>query len=222
MSATATSIEQRVADLNAENLVFKAIRKCSPGNKRGNTSKCWQLDPNTLHTAAMMHIVGFKSAATIHKELNERFVEAGISTRVLSTWLASILKAHGAEHTKYLAEVEANESVAFMSGDLVALLAITMAAIAPKFIGWAKALDIGEIDNKDQHVMLRFLNTQIDAAKVQSEAKRTEAQTRILESKALESVKKLGDPDATPQAREEQIKNVTELIHTAMGMRGTA
>lgn len=222
MSQPIDSIKQRVAEINSDSLIFKALRKCEPGNKQGNVSKCWKLDSHTRHQVAMMHIIDYESAAEIRGKLADRFDDAEVSTRVLSTWLKTIRKAYGAEHDQFLAEVDATQAVAFQSGDLVALLAITMAAIAPKFIGWAKSLDITEMDNKDQHVMLRFLNTQIDAAKVQSEARRTEAQTQTILRKLESTVEKFNDADSTPEDRDAQLKQVTALIHDAMGLRGAA
>jgi predicted phage gp36 major capsid-like protein len=216
MSQTA-NIQQRFADLNQETLVFKALRKCEPGNKRGNISKCWKLDHPTLHEAAMMHIVGHKSAREIREELQDRFAEANVSERVLSTWLKAIRKAYGEEHTKFLAEVEANESIAFMSGDLVAVLAVVMASIAPKFVAFGKTLEVESLENQDGHLMMRFMNTMIDAAKVQAEARRTEAQTQNILIKLREAVKVVGGQDDRDPG--DVLRDLTSLLHMATGVK---
>ena len=216
MSSTA-NIQQRFADLNQETLVFKALRKCEPGNKRGNVSKCWKLDHPTRHEAAMMHIAGHKSAREIREQLEDRFAEANISERVLSTWLKAIRKAYGEEHGKYLAEIEANESIAFMSGDLVAVLGVVMASIAPKFVAFGKTLDIEALENQDGHLMMRFMNTMIDAAKVQAEARRTEAQTQNILIKLREAVKVVGgESDRDPA---EALRDLTGLLHQMTGVK---
>lgn len=222
MSAATADIQARVAEINRETLIFKALRNCEPGNKRGNTSKCWQLDRHTLLESATMHIVGHKSAAEIRQLLAERYDGAKVSERVLSTWLRSIRKAYGAEYDKYLAEMEANEAIAFKSGDLVAVLAIVMAAVAPKFVAFSKALDIQSFENKDGHLIMRFLTIMTDAAKVQAEARRTEAQTQNYLLKLREALSVAGDEDRKPIDREQAQQQVMALLNEAMGLRGAA
>lgn len=222
MSAGTADIQSRVADLNRETLIYKALRQCEPGNKRGNTSKCWTLDRHTLIQSATMHIVDHKSASEIRRLLVDRYEASKVSERALSTWLRSIRKAYGNEYDKYLAEMEANEAIAFKSGDLVAVLAIVMAAVAPKFVSFSKSLDIESFENKDGHLIMRFLTIMTDAAKVQAEARRTEAQTQNYLLKLREALTVAGDEDRKPIDREQAHQEVMQLINDAMGLRGSA
>ncbi|MAO24544.1 MAG: hypothetical protein CMJ25_27680 [Phycisphaerae bacterium] len=222
MSKATTDMRHRIDEINTESLVFKAIRKTAPGNKQGNISKCWKLDEVTRHQAAMMHIAEYKSAQVIFDELRDRFDEADVKKRSLDTWLRSIRKAFGEEHAKFLAEVDANESIAFQSGDLVAVLSIVMASVAPKFVAFGKSLDIESLENKDGHLMMRFMNTMIDAAKVQAEARRTEVQTQNLELKLREAMVVAGDESRKPIDREQAQQRVVQLVKEAMGLGGAA
>ncbi len=181
---------QRMEALNTEKLVWKALRKCEPGNQRGNVSKVWQLDPHTRHQAAWMHIVENKSAATIHGELSDRMTYGKsnkVSDRVLSTWLRTIRKAYGQLHDAQLSEMASAEAVAYQSGDLVALLGMTFAGVVPKFIQYIENVEMAEMSVSEQHVVLRFLETQTTAAKVQAEVREREARTVNLLGKIRET-----------------------------------
>lgn len=210
---------QRMDALNTEKLVFMALRKCEPGNKRGNTSHCWKLDPHTRHLAARMHIVENKSAAAIHEALADRmtFGKGGkVSERVLSTWLRSIRKAYGQLHDAQLSEITSAETIAYKSGDLVALLGITFASVVPKFIGYIDGCTMAEMSVSEQHVMLRFLETQTTAAKVQAEVREREARTLGLLGKIREATK---DGERGARDAGDVLRDITGLLDQLTGAR---
>lgn len=211
---------QRMEDLGTQTLIVKAMRKIEPGNKRGNTSACWKLDTDTLRKAAMMHISRHKSAADIHKSLGKRM--ESISVRALSTWLKSMRVAYRAQHDQHQSEIEAADAIAFQSGDLVAMLGITLGAIAPKFISWVKNTEMGEMSVAEQHVVLRFLETQTTAAKVQAEAKQREATTKSILLKLRDATQVAGDEKRSKLDREQAQRMVSNLISEAMGLGGAA
>lgn len=213
---------QRMDALNTEKLVFMALRKCEPGNKRGNTSNCWKLDPHTRHQAARMHIVENKSAAMIHEELADRMTYAKnskVSDRVLSTWLKSIRKAYGQLHDAQLSEIASAEMIAYKSGDLVALLGITFAGVVPKFLAYIAGCTMAEMSVSEQHVMLRFLETQTTAAKVQAEVREREARTLGLLQK---SQKLISDGEHDQRDPTEVLRDLTALFDQVTGARSEA
>lgn len=221
MSSTA-NITERFLEMNKQSLIFKALRVSEPGNKRGNISKCWQLDMHTLNECACMHIIEHKSGSLIYEELEDRFVEAGVQKRSLDTWLRQIRKAYGIQQDTYLSNVSDAEEIAFASGDLTAVLAVTMSQLAPRFITWGKGLDLAECTKDDHNTLLRFFDTQIKAAEVQSKARHNEALTERVLQKLREQVKVLGDDKRAPLDREQAQKRIAELVDEAMGIKKPA
>lgn len=217
MSKTA-NIQHRFVELNKQTLIFKALRVSEPGNKRGNTSKCWNLDSHTRFECACMHIIEHKSASLIHEELDHRLDECGVEVRSLSRWLLSIRKAYGKQEDAYMHEVMSNEAIAFTSGDLTALLSVTMAAIAPRFIAFAKGIDLASCSKDDQQTILRFMETQIKAAEVQAKARHNEALTERVLQKLREQVKIAGDDKRPSLDREHAQIRIAELVDEAMGI----
>ena len=212
----------RMEALNIEKLVFMALRKCEPGNQRGNVSKCWKLDSHTRHQAARMHIVENKSAAAIHAELADRMTvgkSCKISDRVLSTWLRTIRKAYGQLHDAQLSEISNAEAIAYKSGDLVALLGITFAGVVPKFLAYISGCTMAEMSVSEQHVMLRFLETQTTAAKVQAEVREREARTLNLLGKIREVTKDGENGERDPG---DVLRSITGLIDQITGARTEA
>lgn len=177
-------LDDRVQRINQETLIFKALRSCQPGNRRGNISKCWKLDAHTRFVCAVMHIVEFKSAQEIIDSLGDRM--GVVDVRSLSGWLKTLRKAYARVHDSQLEEMEHAEALMYQSGDLVAVAALTFGALAPKFIALGNAID-SDTDPKYLNVFLRFLESATAAAKVQAEAKLAEART----NKVLTDVRKI-------------------------------
>lgn len=221
MSSTA-NITERFLEMNKQSLIFKALRVSEPGNKRGNISKCWKLDLHTLNECACMHIMEHKSGSTIYEELEHRFVEAGVQKRSLDTWLRQIRKAYGVQQDAYLSNVSEAESIAFASGDLTAVLGVTMSQLAPRFITWGKGLDLSECTKDEHNTLLRFMDTQIKAAEVQAKARHNEALTERVLQKLREQVKIVGDDKRAPLDREQAQKRIAELVDEAMGIKKSA
>lgn len=207
-------------DLGTQTLIFKAMRKIEPGNKRGNTSACWKLDTDTLRKAAMMHIAQHKSAAEIHKALGKRM--GSITIRSLSTWLKSMRVAYRAQHDQLQTEIEAADAIAYQSGDLVAMLGITIGGMVPKFLAWFNSLDMAEMSVAEHHVVLRLIETQVSAAKVQAEAKQREATTKSILLKLRDATQVAGDEKRSKLDREQAQRMVSNLISEAMGLGGGA
>ena len=221
MSQTANNTE-RFLEMNKQSLIFKALRVSEPGNKRGNTSKCWKLDTHTRFECACMHIIEQKSGSLIYEELEHRFKEAGVNKRNLDTWLRQIRKAFGVQQDAYMDEITATESIAFASGDLTAVLGVTMSQLAPQFIVWGKGLDFSECSKDEHNTLLRFMDTQIKAAEVQAKARHNEALTERVLQKLREQVKIVGDDKRAPLDREQAQKRIAELVDEAMGIKKSA
>lgn len=210
-------VRHRMDGITTNTVLFKALRNAAPGNKRGNVSKVWKLDGHTRFEAASMAIFEHKSAKEIHELLSDSMDD--VTDRVLSTWIKSIRKAYAAAHDEQLASIATAEQFAFASGDLVALIGITFGSIAPQYMGWANSTSIQDMGTKDRHVMLRFLEVITSAAKVQSEARRSEAQTQTIMSKLQDNAKLMNDDGASDKTRSDSVKQVTALINELTGIR---
>lgn len=212
-----TDIVDRVMNLNTDDLIFKALRRIEPGTKQGNTSKCWKLDPHTRFQAAKMHLIDHKSAAAIHEELRDGFDAAKVVVRSLSGWLKSVRKSYGTVYDMQLGEIENAQAFAFQSGDLVALMAVTIGKVAPRFIAWFNTQEMDGMSNSEMHVMLRFIETQTTAAKVQAEVRQREAQTINLLSKIHDASKDGQRGDRDPG---EALKEIDGMLRDLMGLPG--
>ena len=211
----ATDITDRVLSLNLDELLVKAMRKIEPGNQPGNTSNCWKLDWHTRFTAARMHIIDHKSAAEINAELKDRMDDIGVTRKSLSGWLKTMRESYGGVYEAQLGEVENANAFAFQSGDLVALMALTISKVAPKYIAWFNSQPMDGMSNQDMHVMLRFIETQTTAAKTQAEARQREAQTQNILLKVRDAIKSVKDDKRDSS---EAIKEIGNLIHSMMGI----
>jgi hypothetical protein len=209
-------IAQRMQNLNTDTLIFKALRRIEPGNQSGNTSKCWKLDGYTRFQAAKMHIVDHKSASEIFGELRDGMDAAKVSDRSLSGWLKSVRNSYGQVFDTQLGEIESAQAFAFQSGDLVAMLGITIAHTAPKFIAWFNAVEMDAMSVAEQHVMLRFMETQTSAAKVQAEARQREAHTLNLLGKIRDAS---ADGQRGTRDPGEVLQGITALIDQLTGAR---
>lgn len=222
MSDQAANIQDRFLELNRQSLVYKAVRASMPGNSKGTKNKCWNLDMSTLIECVNMHMFEHKSAQKIFDAMRDRFDQAGVQKRSLDSWLNRLRAAYAEEEAAYMEEVMASESIAFASGDLTAVLAVTMAAIAPRWIKYACRMQLDECDKDDRQSILRFLETQIKAAEVQAKAKHNEALTKRVMQQLREKIKIAGDEKRPARDREEAQKEISSIIDEAMGVKNTA
>lgn len=217
LARDAMPLLDRMESMGKETLVLRAIRKCEPGNKSGNANKCWELDAHTRFECAKMHIVDFKSAQVIHDHMGERM--GTVARRSLTGWLKSVRIAYGELHTAQLTELEQAESLAYQSGDLVAILGLIFASIAPKFVSIASGMG-GDSSPEMLHVFLRFLDISTTAAKVQAGAKHDEAKTQKVLLDISKMVRGLNKEGGNKKTAEEIIQLVGDAVDSVMGVGG--
>ncbi|PCI10410.1 hypothetical protein COB72_03410 [bacterium] len=217
-----SNLTARMESLNREGLIYTALRGCEPGTKPGGASKCWKLGVGWQVEAATKHILEQKSGNTVHAEMQTAMDDAEISARVLSRWLKAVKQEYTKAHDRYLNNVKSTQDIGFAKGDLMAMLCITMAKVAPKYTAWFEAGEIAELGNKDCHLMVRFMEMFTTAAKVQVDAERSNAQRQLILSKLQASTEKLGNENMSQEDREDQLSEVTKLIQAVMGVREAA
>lgn len=215
LARDAMPLLDRMESMGKETLVLKAIRKCEPGNRKGNISKCWELDAYTLFECAKMHILEHRSAQQVIDTLGDRM--GTVNRRSLSGWLKTLRDAYGELYNAQLSDLKHAESLAYQSGDLVAILGLVFAAIAPKFIILASMMDEGASTDQ-QHVFLRFLDISTTAAKVQADAKHAEAKTKHVLAKLSDMVR---DGKGKPKTSDEVRAAVVALVDEMMTGGGT-
>lgn len=209
----------RMSDAARETLVLRAIENVRPGNRPGSRSMLWTavslvhlLDLAKLHLIS--NLPAKDAAESIGKPLE------GIGSRVIDRWLKLVREEYIALVSRRLEEAgNAGQSIE-LSGDLPAQLGLVWGSLAVKVTSYINLADWNDLSIADRHSILRFMESFNDAAKIQAEARRTEAQTDAIVAK-LRSVCQSDKGPKSGKTPAERLKEVSVLVDDLVGLKRT-
>lgn len=214
------SSPDRIANLQAERLVFEAVAKCRPGTSRGPGSILWQerggggIGYGGVLQAARLYLIEHHSARAIHVE--QRMPRG--TERVLDRLLYNIQEAHTSIMLRDFDERQADQRHAPIDGDISAKAGSILEAAFDGMYPIMRGMKWPELDAGERNNYMRFCEMANDARKIDTDARHKERQTERLERMLREAA------DAADRSGQSTVDVGTfrAIIDQAFGLRSPA
>lgn len=207
-----------------EGFVHAAIYALTPGSKSGSRSRAWAIDSGTLHAMAISYCVDHHTQERIYAEHKGKC--EGASQKSVERWLSSV-------HEKYrelaqqnirarAAATNAGLAQAAGQGDLVTVLGFLMGDWAMRIDGVIHSADLTQI-TKAEHPLMRAIESVTEAAKVQAQAKASEAATQRTLLDVRSKLERIAESARSGRKSGEAVRGeVLALIRETFGIGGAA
>lgn len=166
--------------------LLKAVLECEPGSRSGTKNQTWNHGRGAVSKIAELVILEFAGVREAYEQVTgeqpgdraTKATKTKHNTRVRSCQrcVEQIRERFRVIESERISAAPSVQAIVSAEGDLPTQMTLVWSLLMSKMAPHIAGIDdIGQLDNKDRHVIQRFMEGATDAAKVYADIRKTEA-----------------------------------------------